>query len=119
MPEARKRISPTKRSLDRLRAAGYQTAVTEKWNPHAEIRQDLFGWCDLVAIRADKPGVLGVQTTTVSHQANRLSKLVAIPAVRTWLLAGNRVEVHGWKRRRGRWDVTRRVVTIEDLEAVA
>lgn len=110
--------SPTARSLKLLRNAGYTAAVCERWNMHAKVRQDLFGFIDVVAIRADKPGVLGIQATTVSNQAARLAKMISLPSLRTWLLAGNRVEIHGWKKRKGLWDVTRRVVGIEDLEPV-
>jgi hypothetical protein len=43
--------SPTQRSLRHMRDLGYLVAVVEHWNPHARIRQDLFGWIDLLAIR--------------------------------------------------------------------
>lgn len=107
--------SPTRRTLVRLRSLGWTADVTERWIPKAKKRKDLFGFIDVVAIRADKAGVLGIQCTTVSNQAARLTKLLAIPATRTWLLAGNRVQVWGWKKRSGRWEVTKRDVQIEDL----
>lgn len=110
--------SPTARTLKLLRDAGYSAAVVERFNAHAKVRQDLFGFVDVVAIRSDQAGVLGVQATTVSNQAARLTKMLVLPSLRTWLLAGNRVEIHGWKKRKGLWDVTRRVVRIEDLETV-
>lgn len=107
--------SPTARTLKLLRDAGYTAAVVERWNVHAKVRQDLFGFIDVLGLRADQP-LLAIQCTTVAHQADRLTKLSAIPAARTWLLAGNRLEVWGFKKRRGLWDVTRRVVGVEDLE---
>jgi hypothetical protein len=36
-------VTPTQRSLAYLRAEGWQVAIVERWNPHARIRQDLFG----------------------------------------------------------------------------
>jgi len=48
-------------------------AVVEKWNPHARIRQDLFGILDLVAIKEGE--TLGVQTTTLGNVSSRLDKI--------------------------------------------
>ena len=114
--------SPTQRSLALLRQEGWTAAVVERWNPHAGVRQDLFGFADLVAVRAGRPGVLAVQVTTGSHQAARLRKALGVPALRAWLAAGNRFEVHGWAKagpRGGRetWQVHRRPVRLEELAA--
>jgi len=70
----------------------------------------------VVAIRPDKNGVLGIQATTRSNQAARFRKLREIPAARTWLLAGNRIQVWGWKKVGGKWQTTRREVGVEDLK---
>jgi hypothetical protein len=104
--------SPTKRTLALLRAEGFTAAVVERWNPHAWVRQDLFGLFDLLAVHPDRPGVLGVQCTSTDHQAQRMAKALKVPALRTWLAAGNRAEIWGWKksRRSGRWQVTRHPV---------
>lgn len=42
--------SPTQRTLAALRKLGYLAAVVEKWNHGAHIRQDLFGFIDVLAI---------------------------------------------------------------------
>lgn len=107
-------MSPTQLSLRWLRHRGWIAAVVERWNPHARISQDLWG-LDLVAIRPDRQGVLGVQTTSASNLAARVKKLRGIPAVRVWLAAGNSAECHGWAKRGRRWDVVRRVLTVADL----
>lgn len=60
--------SPTQRSLAHLRSLGYRVAVVERWNPHARIRQDLFGVLDLLAVRDGE--ILGVQTTNASYSTN-------------------------------------------------
>lgn len=53
--------SPTQRTLAYLRGAGYPLVQgVERWNPHARIRQDLFGIIDVVAVGSD---VVGVQAT--------------------------------------------------------
>jgi hypothetical protein len=110
--------TPTSRSLALLRTDGYTAAVVERWNPHARIRQDLFGVFDLVAIRAGLVGVLAVQTTSASNLSARRRKLVECPAVRTWLQAGNAVELHGWAKRRGRWQCRRERMTLTDLPTI-
>jgi hypothetical protein len=95
-------MSPTQRSLAFLRGRGYLVAICEKWNPHAKIRQDLFGFVDLVAI---KPGeTLAVQTTSLSNMSQRVTKISeseTAPKVRE---AGWRIEVHGWRKLRTGWE---------------
>ncbi|MHB1530468.1 MAG: hypothetical protein ACYCXT_13820 [Acidiferrobacteraceae bacterium] len=55
--------SPTQRTLRHLRKAGYPLVqVVEKWNPHAGVRQDLFGIIDVLAVGPG--GVLAVQCTS-------------------------------------------------------
>lgn len=110
--------SPTQRSLAYYRRRGWTAAVTERWNPHAKIRQDLWGWCDILCFRGDRRGVLGVQTTSDNGgtMAGRVKKLLANPTLREFLLAGNAAEVHGWRKAAtGRWKVRRRVITLEDF----
>lgn len=78
-----------------LRAAGYTCAVVEKWNMHAKIRQDLFGFIDIVAMRSD---IIGVQATTMAHNADHLDKIIAEPRARLWLLAGGRIQLWSWRK---------------------
>ncbi len=90
--------SPTQRSLKELRKRGYMVAITEKWNPFAKIRQDLFGFIDLLAIRGNE--VLAVQTTSGTNVAARVAKIVSLQAARLWLESPNRkIVVHGWAKR--------------------
>ena len=66
-------MTPTQRSLKYLREQGYTVAIVERWNAFAKIRQDLFGFIDLLAI---KPGeTLAVQTTAsgVDRKSTRLN----------------------------------------------
>lgn len=106
----------TQLSLKALRAAGYTAAVVERWNSFVKIRQDLFGWIDIVAF---KPGVgfLGVQTTTLTHAAERLRKARGNLALEAWLQAGGALQVDAWFKERGRW--ARRVypVLVCDISA--
>ena len=115
-------MTPTGRSLVYLRELGYTVAVAEKWNPYARIRQDLFGFIDVAAIRADVPGVLAVQCTTRANQAARATKIASFPAARTWLDCGNRIEIHGWAKvgprgKRKLWEVKVTEISLSMLSA--
>jgi hypothetical protein len=101
-------LSPTQRSLAYLREQGYRVAIVEHWNPHARIRQDLWGWCDLLAIRKNE--VLAVQVTA-SGVAARIKKIEESDTIAMVRDAGIRVEVHGWRKNsKGRY-----VMRIEDI----
>ena len=101
-------LSPTQRSLAYLREQGYRVAIVEHWNPHARIRQDLWGWCDLLAICKNE--VLAVQVTA-SGVAARIKKIQESDTIGMVRDAGIRVEVHGWRKNsKGRY-----VLRIEDI----
>jgi len=89
-------MTPTERTLKKLRADGYLAVVVEHWNHFASVRQDLFGFIDVLAIRGKR--TLGVQATTAPNVAARLNKAMALPELRTWLEAGNAFEVWGWRK---------------------
>ena len=93
-------MSPTELSLRHLRKRFALVAVTERWNPHARCRQDLFGCIDILAVG---PGTLAVQTTTGANLSARVKKLRASPAVPILEAAGWRITAHGWVKRKGRW----------------
>jgi hypothetical protein len=113
--------TPTSRSRKLLESEGYVVALVEKRIPGRFISVDLWNFGDLLACHADRSGALIVQSTSTSHQADRLAKTLRQPALRTWLSAGNKVEIHGWlkSRKTGRWQVTRRDVTLADMQATA
>lgn len=95
-----KKTTPTQRSLKLLRSQGYLVAITERWNPFAKIRQDLFGFVDLLCVRDDE--VLAVQTTSDSggNASKRLIKIQALQTAKTWLSSPNRkLHIHAWAKR--------------------
>lgn len=101
-------MSPTQRSLEYLREQGYLVSIVERWNPFAKIRQDLWGWCDLLAIRRGE--VLAVQVTA-SAVSDRIKKIEASETVAKVREAGIRIEVHGWRKNsKGKY-----VLRIEDI----
>lgn len=112
------KTSPTKRSLDLLRADNWTVQVTERWNPFARVRQDLLGFIDLIAISPTR-GIVGVQTTTSDNLAARIDKIKAEPKAAIWLASGGRIICHGWskkgaKGKRKLWDC--RIVEIQKAE---
>lgn len=92
--------SPTQLTLKKLRDDGYLAAVVEHWNPHAHIRQDLFGIVDVLGIRAGE--TIAVQATTKNHVVERVNKIAdhdSTPIIRE---AGWQFEVHGWHQPKGK-----------------
>ena len=117
-------MSPTQRSLKLLRAEGYIAQVVEHFNYFARVRVDLFGVIDIVAIRADLPGVLGVQCTSASNAAARLEKARNRPELKVWLQANNRFEVHSHGKRgdRGKrklWTCVKREIGLSEFVTTA
>lgn len=99
-------MSPTQRSLKRARDAGGLAAVVERFNPHARVRVDLFGFIDILVLD-EGAGVVGVQTTTAQNLSARVRKVTDDQSLsriaRTWLGKGNRIEFHGWRKAGARW----------------
>jgi hypothetical protein len=113
--------TPTSRSLAYCKKHGLLAGVVERWNPHAKIRQDLFGFIDLIVI--DWEGVIGVQATSATNAASRIKKILEEPRAAQWLSSYCRIEVWSWKKKkikRGgvafRWILDRRPVTLKDFE---
>jgi hypothetical protein len=107
-----------------LRKDGWLPAVVEKWNPGARVRQDLFGFIDIMALDTLGRPPVGIQVTTTGHMADRLRKMTTAPVgykLAYWLNSGLTVEIWGYAKRgpRGQrkvWTLTRRAVTLRDLE---
>lgn len=93
--------SPTQRSLKHLREQGYRAEVVEKWIPGANLRKDLFGFVDIVAIRGAE--TLGVQSTSRSNVSARVQKIADSEAVGDVRKAGWRIVVHGWGKLKAGW----------------
>ena len=96
--------SPTQRSLKLMRDQGYLCAIVEHWNAFARIRQDLYGFVDVLCIKDGK--TVAVQTTSYSNVSARIKKireLESYPIVRS---AGWEIVVHGWRKNKSnRWEV--------------
>jgi len=88
-------VTPTQRSLAYLRAEGWQVAIVERWNPHARIRQDLFGVFDLLAVRDGVTMGVQVTSTGVASRVKKIADSDMVPALRR---AGWTLMVHGWRK---------------------
>jgi hypothetical protein len=115
-------MSPTARTLNRLRRQGHIAGVVERFihgaGEHGQgIHSDLFRCIDIIAAKPGCP-VLGVQATSLPNVGARLKKATAIPELRVWLAAGALFQVWGWACRNGDWDVKIVEVKADDLEAV-
>jgi len=84
-----------------LRDRGYRADVVEKWIPGANIRKDLFGVIDILAIKDDE--TLGVQCTSYSNTSSRVQKIADCDATPDMRQAGWSIYVHGWHKVKNRW----------------
>lgn len=111
-------MTPTQRALKLMRELGYQAAIVERWNPHAKIRQDLFGVFDILAVGGGK--IRGVQVSSGSNHAARVRKIREWAGLRDWLACGGTAEVWTWAKRgpRGkpkRWTLRQETVDLSGL----
>ena len=86
--------SPTQLSIKKLKDEGYTVAVVEHWNSWAKIRQDLFGFIDIIALKGNE--TLAVQTTTATNMSARVKKISDNEYVGKVREAGWLIHVHGW-----------------------
>lgn len=102
-------MSPAARSMAHLREQGWGLVwFAEHYNCFTQRRQDLFGFLDIICLKRDE--VLGVQATTSDHVAERIRKINDHDNVGFVREAGIRIEVHGWRKVKNRWQV--RIVDI-------
>mgnify|MGYP000034231432 FL=1 len=96
--------SPTQLSLELMRARGYTCAITEHWNSFARIRQDLFGFIDVLCLGDGE--IIGVQTTSRGNISKRAAKIKEHENLLPVLDSGIRIVIHGWaKNKSNRWEV--------------
>lgn len=114
----------TQRSLKRLRDNGWIAWIVEKWIPPRGkmkfgIRQDVWGFGDVLACRPAEQGPSGVivnasvtalvqcfPNTGGSFAAHR-RKILAIPEHKIWLASGNVILLHGWAKQGPRGKIKR------------
>ena len=89
-------MTPTQRSLAKLKDDGYLPQVVERWNAFAKIRQDLYGCIDIIAIGNGE--TLAIQVTSKSNMKARINKISDNPALPEMIRSNWRVIVHGWAK---------------------
>ena len=88
--------SPSALSKELMESEGYVVDTVERFIPGANIRKDLFGFGDLLAIHKNGLGTPRlIQTTSRSNVSARVAKInesPLFPIVSQFFV----VEVHGW-----------------------
>ena len=104
-------MSPTARTLKRLREEGWRAQVVERFNRFANVRQDLFGVIDVVAINDLE--TVGVQACAAASLSARFEKIRNSEDAKLWCAGPNRrLEIHAWRKggprgKRKVWTVNR------------
>jgi hypothetical protein len=86
-----------------MRERGYVAEVVEKWIAQMKRRKDLYGFIDVLALKAGE--VVGVQATSYSNTSSRIAKITEHENLAIVRAAGVRILVHGWRKQNGRWVV--------------
>ncbi len=96
-----KGTSPTKLSLDELRKRGYTVAVVEKFNSFIKIRQDLWGFGDILAIHPSKKEFLIVQATSDKggQMSKHKQKCDENKNLKIWLKSGGKFSIWAWNKK--------------------
>lgn len=92
------KVSPTQRSLRLLRQEGGCPAIVEKFNSFIKIRQDAWGFVDIISLNPSKGEITFVQVTTMAHLPEHREKCFANPNLKNLLDAGGVFELHGWRK---------------------
>lgn len=87
-----------------MKDRSYLCAVVEHWNGFAKIRQDLYGFIDVLCIKDGE--TIAVQTTSYSNISARVKKIKGLDAYSIVKSAGWKIVVHGWRKNKSnRWEV--------------
>lgn len=108
-------MTPTQRARDFCKKQGWIVGKADRWNPYAKVTNDLFGFIDLIVLDGLGGGPLGVQVTSGSNHAARVTKIRAEPRHEAWLRSPARIEVWSFSKKgeRGKrklWELRREVV---------
>lgn len=115
------KTSPCQRSLALLRSKGYTCGITEHYNQFSRVRNDLFGFIDILCIIPNE--IRAIQTTSTANISARVKKILALESAKVFLQAGGTITVQGWSKKGGKgkrklWQVTEKEIFIEDFDNV-
>lgn len=76
-------------------------AVVEKFNHFIKVRQDLYGFIDILAVHPDKKEVLGIQTCTDTggQLSKHKMKCEKLDNLDIWLKSGCKFEIWAWAKK--------------------
>ena len=89
-------MTPTENCLKKLKKEGYTCAIVEHWNPHAGIRQDLFGFIDVLSVKENE--VLAVQVTSKKNVTARVKKILQHKNFLPVKQSGIKILIQGWSK---------------------
>lgn len=109
----------TSRAIKYLQDLGYTTGVVERWLPGINVRKDLFGFIDLIAIKDGE--ILGVQSTSYPQRKNHLDKIktYCMTDYNKWIGAGGKFMMITWKKEKKiRGGIAFRYIPFIDTEII-
>ena len=93
--------SPTQLSLKLMRDRGFYAEVVERFNFFTKRKNDFAGFIDVLCLTEGV--VMGVQTTSYSNASSRVKKIKEHENYPIVVAAGIKIEVHGWRKVKNRW----------------
>ena len=115
------KTTPSARTKRYMEGLGYMVGTVERYNHVTQRRHDLFGFFDLIAVRADE--IIGLQVTSTNNMSARVKKIweECDDSARSWIAAGGIIVVQGWSKKqvkrhspRETWQHRSVQITLED-----
>lgn len=104
-----------------FRKAGWHAGITERWNNHVGIRQDLFGFVDMILLKPAVFGTTFVQVSSFGGLPARIKKVLEDDRMRLVLIdmlnAGNQMWFVGWRKVGRFWQPSIRAASLADRVA--
>ena len=94
----KKKVSTMQMTLKLLRKEGGIPAIVEKVIPFKFIKQDAFGFVDVVSLHPSQGEILFVQCTTMANMSSHREKTFTNPNFKAMLEAGGVFEFHAWRK---------------------
>lgn len=88
----------TKRTLDAWRKGGYLCQVVETYNSHARVKNDLYGFLDVLCVREKE--IVGIQVTSQSNLSARVDKILKHKNYIPIKKSGIKILVEGWQKKK-------------------
>ncbi len=110
--------SPTEKAIKVLKRLGYAPQVVERWNPYAKIRQDAWGFIDIIALAPGR-SPLYLQVTSWDNALARAKKIVESALARPVIESRSaRVEVWGFREVQSRNDDNLRRIRLRTKDGI-